>query len=43
MVVVIKHDHIPIFLEHLVKTFNDFGLIFNSKKSAIVNIKNHKK
>ena len=41
MVVCIKHKYISQFLEILVTTFKEYNLIFNAKKSAIINIKNH--
>ena len=40
MVVIIKHKHIKKFLKITIAVFDQFKLIFNSKKSAIVNIKN---
>ena len=41
MVIVIEHSIIPDFLYVLIQNFKKFSLIFNAKKSAIVNIKNH--
>ena len=41
MVVIIDHRHIPKFLKVLKSKFDSFSLIFNAKKSAISNIRNH--
>ena len=40
MVVIIKHKHVKKFLKITIAVFDRFKLIFNPKKSAIVNIKN---
>ena len=41
MVVILDHKEIPDFLKNLVEIFDKFNLIFNSKKSSLVNIKQH--
>ena len=41
MVVILDHKNIPKFLKQLKKQFDKFSLIFNAKKSAITNIRNH--
>ena len=42
MVVVMEHNKIAKFLKILINKFKEYDLIFNAKKSAIVNIKGHK-
>ena len=41
MTVILRHAYIPRFLRIMSTNFADFSLMLNSKKSAIVNIKNH--
>ena len=42
MVVILKDQHIKKFLKILINQFKEFNLLFNAKKSAIMNIRNHK-
>ena len=41
MVIILEHKEMKKFLIIMINTFKEFDLIFNPKKSAIVNIKNH--
>lgn len=43
MVVILKHKHLPKFLRIMKYKFDKYSLIFNAKKSAITQIKNHNK
>ena len=42
MVLILKNQHIKKFLKILINQFKEFNLLFNAKKSAIMNIRNHK-